>query len=356
MAYDVQPGYPHTPTLTFYDSNGSAITSGIVGTMTLYGPASTTALGGPTSLTHQGGGRWGVTWAGALLAARGTYRWTTSAITGTATLAAQGGTFAVGVGAGWTLRDLYTSIRRGLRDGFTATTSGAGSTTTLVASRFAFGSNNAWLASELLLFEPQAVADENPVRVTGFAASSGTFTFTPAITSTVSGLDFILGNKDGAGWSHDEVMDAIATAVRRAGAARAVTDRVNVATVSGQRLYSLPAGWVALDGLDYLASGTTDDWRPVSNAAITRGNLATDGVFGLALDWGGGLALRLRGRAAPSVPEAMGGFVQGDGATLRDDALFELLLASREPADRQRAAALQAAVYRARAGATLARL
>jgi hypothetical protein len=356
--FDVRPGQAYTPTLQFFDANGSPITSGIVGTMTLYAPSSATAVSGPTSVSHQGGGRWGVSFAGSLTTARGTYRWTSSAISGTATLAAQSGTFLVGVDDAWTLRELYTSVRRGLRDGWTGTTSGSGSTSTAVASAFAWGSNNRWLASELYFFEPQSVTDANPVRVTGFAASSGTFTFTPAITSTVSGLDFILGNNEGQGWTHDEVLDAIQTAVRRAGLLRPVTDRVSLAGVSNQYLYSLPNDWVALDGIDYLVSGTSDSWLPISNAYIARGHIGTDGVFGLdaAQQWLAGYSLRLRGRAAPQVPEAMGGYVHGDGATLRDDAIYELLMMSDKPGDRQRAAGMQASVLRARAGAALARM
>ncbi|MBP9897466.1 MAG: hypothetical protein KBF28_03780 [Gemmatimonadales bacterium] len=356
--YDVQPGQPYTTSLSFFDGNGSPITSGITGTMTLYSPSSTTLIDGPDNMTHLGAGRWGVQWSGDLLSARGTHRWTTSAITGAATLAAQSGDFVVGVGDAWTLRELFTIVRRALRDGWTGTTSGSGNVggTTLVSTDFAYGSNNAWLASQLFLFEPQSVTDRNPVRVTAFTASTGTFTFTPAITQTVSGLDFILGNRDGQKWSHEEVIDAITTAVRRAGLVRPVTDRVSLTAVSDQTLYNLPAGWLTLDGIDYLVSGTTDDWRPISNIYIKRGTIGTDGAFGLLTGFAGGQALRLRGRSVPTVPDAMGGYVAGDGATMRDDALFELLLMSKDGPDRQRAAALQGAVYRARAAAALARL
>ena len=358
MFFDARPGYPYTASIRFVDGNGSPITSGIVGTITLYPPGSTTATDGPDALTHLGDGRWGFQWAGSLLTALGTYRWATSAITGTATLAAQAGTFVVGVGDLWTLRELYTTVRRGLRDGWTGTTSGNGSTTTAVASKFAWGSNNRWLASELFFFEPGALTDENPVRVTGFAAASGTFTFTPAITSTVAGLDFILGNREGQGWTHDEVTDAIAKAVRRAGRKRPVTDRVSLAGVSNQHLYALPGDWGGLDGIDYLAGGTTDDWRPISGVYVNRRHLGADGVFGLdgSLGWLAGYALRLRGWAPPRAPRAMGEYVPGNGATIADDAIYELLLMSRDGLDRQRAAGTQAGVLRARAGAMLARL
>lgn len=357
MSFDVQPGQQYTPTLTFYDGNGSPITTGIVGTMTLYAPDSTTAVSGPTSLSHQGGGRWGVTFAGSLTAALGTYRWASSAITGTATLGAQYGSFVVGLGDAWTLREIYTRVRLMLPDGWLGTTSGDGTTTSIVCAKYAYGSDNAWLSSELYFFEPGAVGDENPVRVTDFDAATGTFTFTPIITDTVAGLDFIIGNKDGMRFEHDRVMEAIRGAVRRAGLVRAVTDRVSLATVSNQYLYSLPNGWIGLDGVDYLLpGGQTDDWRPVSNVYLNRQHLATDGVFGLALGWGGGLSLRLRGKAAPTIPDAMGGYVAGDGATIADDALYELLLMSTDGPDRQRAAALQPSVLRARAGVSLARL
>lgn len=360
MVYDVSPGQPVTPTLTFFDADGGPIESGITGTMTLYGPASADALDGPETLVHRGGGRWGPTFGGDLTTARGTYRWVTSAISGAATLAAQSGTFIVGLGNQSTLRELLTSVRRSLRDGWTGTTSGSGNGggTTLVASAFAYGSNNRWGASEIFFFEPQVVTDANPVRVQSFVASSGTFTFTPAISATIANLDFIIGDREGQGWAHAEVLDAIQTAAKRLAPVRRVADRVSLSLVSDRHLYTLPSDWIALDGVDYLAPGSADEWKTIAAAYLNRRHVGSDGVFGIdnSQAWLAGYALRLRGRAAPMVPEAMGGYVHGDGPAIRDDAIYELLLMSDKAPDRQRAAGMQPAVMRARAAAALGRL
>jgi hypothetical protein len=354
MSYDTTPGVGYIPTITILDGNGSPVTGGITGTMTLYGPASATAVAGPTSLSHFGGGAWGVSFAGSYFAALGTYRWVTSAITGTATLGAQSGIVVVGRGDLWSLRELYTSVRRAVRDGWTGTTSGAGSTTTLVASAFAYGSNNDWLSSEVYVFEPQSVTDTNPVRVATFAASTGTFTVTPAITSTVSGLDFIIGNKDGEGFSHDEVLDAITTAIRRAGATRRVVDQVYLTTTTGTYEYALPAGWVGIDAVEYQPwSGWPTDWRPIAIPYAPFN--PTTGILTLLVPPPNN-ALRITGRALPEEPAGMSSLVQASGAAIRDDAVFELLKLSDDPGDRQRAAMMQGGVERARAGAALARL
>lgn len=262
--------------------------------------------------------------------------------------------------ADWTLRDLYTAVRLALRDGWTGTTSGTGTTTTLVASAFAYGSDNAWLASEIYLFAPSSGSDTNPVRVTAFSASTGTFTFTPAITlgSTASGKAFILGNRDGQRWTHEEVIAQIQGAIRRAGYARPASD-TSLSIVANQRIYTLPAGWVVLDGVDYLApgGGIADEWLPISLSKVDRARVTIDGTFALAdIGWVGNQRLRLRGKTTPSIPTAMTDTIQADPIVIRDDAVYELLLMSPDGPDRQRAAAMQPAVLRARAGAALARL
>lgn len=357
MAFDVQPGQPFQTWITIRDAFGSPVTSGVTGTMTLFGPASTTALSGPSAMAHLGGGEWGVTWAGSLLTARGTHRWVTSAITGTATLAAQRGTFEVGVGDEWTLRELLTAVRRGLRDGFTGTTTGNGSATSLVCNRYAYGSDNAWKSSELFLFEPQNVLDLNPVRVTSFVASTGTFNFTgQSITSTVTGLDFILGNKDGMRWSHDEVMDAIVTAIRRARTMRRVWDQVSIVANSLNAYeYALPDGWVDVDEVSFLPTPgiSTTAWVPIApvywRVPDNRNVLAFSRV-----PWN--CPVRIGGWAVPALPEAMNQLVHADGAGVRDDAIYELLLGSDRPADQARAATMAGGVQRARVGAAMGRL
>lgn len=355
--YDVQPGQPYATWVTILDANGSPITTGVVGTMTLRAPGATTIVDGPTLMSHLGGGRWGVTWAGSFLTARGTYRWETSAITGTATLAAQRGTFEVGVGDAWSLRELYTSVRRGIKDGWTGTTTHVGSATTLRSTKFAYGSDNAWKSSEIFIFEPQGVDDLNPVRVTAFVATTGLFTFAgQSITGTVAGQDFIIGCKDGRRWSHDEVMDAIVAAVRRYRTTRRVWDQVSiVASDLNTYEFALPDGWLGVDEVSFRPTPgiSTTQWVPIAPAywrvPDNRAVLALDRV-----PWN--CPLRIGGWAAPQLPEAMNQLVHADGAAVRDDAVFELLLGSDKPSDQARAATMAGAVQRARVGAAVGRL
>lgn len=354
MSYETQPGYPYSPRFRILDANGSPIVSGIVGTLTVYGPENTALTSG--SLAHLGDGWWGYNVAGSFLTARGTYRWSTGAITGTATLSAQSGTFVVGVGNLLSLREVLTRVRRGVRDGETGTTSATGSTTTLVCKRFAWGSPNNWLRSEIFLFEPQSLTDLNPVRVTGFTESSGTFTFAnQAITSTITGLDFIIGDKEGQGYTHDEVMDAITGAIQRAGILRPVNDQYAVTAANNTFEYPIDAAWVGIDTVEYRQGGDTDAlWRPLARPFWQF--YRERGALRLTQEMGGNTSIRIIGRALPVLPATMGELVQADGMAIRDDALFELLQMSEEPGDRQRAAMLGPSVMQARRGAMLARL
>lgn len=351
---DARPNLPYTPKFRVIGSNGSPVVSGVTGTISLYGPASTTALVSGSTLVHQGDGFWGASFAATNLSALGTYRWVTSALTGGVTWGAQSGTFAVGPTDEWTLRELLVSVRRALRDGWTGTTDATGSTSTLKCADFAYGAANDWVSSELLLLSPQSVTDRNPVRVTGFVVSGGTFTFTPTITSTISGLDFILGNKDGEGYSHDEVLDAILTAIRRRRALRRVSDQVLITTSYLQYEYSTPAGWAKIDRVEWQPLGpSTTQWLdmtgPYASFDPQRGilTLATMPMNN---------ALRITGWALPQLPGLLTDLVPGDGAAIRDDAVFELLKMSDDPHDNSRAAMMAGEVLRGRAGAALARL
>jgi hypothetical protein len=348
---------PYVAKFRIVDGNGSPVVSGVTGTISLFGPASTTALVSGSTLVHQGDGYWGASFAAANFGTAGTYRWLTSALTGGVAWGAQSGTFLVGPTDEWTLRELLVSVRRALRDGWTGTTDAAGTTTTLKASGFAYGSANDWVSSEILILEPVTVTDTNPVRVTSFVVSAGTFTFTPAVTgiaSTAVGIDFIIGNKDGEGWSHDEVMDAITTAIRRRRAPRRVRDQVLLTTTTGTYEYGVPANWLGVDSVEYQPwSGWPTDWQPIAQPYAPYS--AATGILTLLVPPPNN-ALRITGRALPQLPALLTDLVPGDGAAIRDDAVFELLKMSDDPGDRQRAAMMQGGVERARAGAALARL
>ena len=354
---DTQPGRPYSPKFRIVDAFGSPVTSGVTGTITVYPPTSATVgvLVG-AALTHLGDGYWGPA-ASVLYTALGNYKWVTSAITGlpsSGTWGAQSGTFTVGQSDEWPLRRLYTAVRLGLRDGWLGTTDATGSTTTLKASAYAYGAANDWVSSEITILEPGAVTDTNPVRVTAFAIAAGTFTFVPAITSTVSGQDFIIGNKDGEGFSHAEVLDAILTAIDRRRALRRVSDQVLLTATYLQYEYGVPPGWAKVDRVEYQPLGpSTTQWLPIGQPYTPFD--ANRGILTLTM-MPMNNALRISGWALPQPPSLMTDLVPGDGAQIRDDAIFELLSMSDDQADRQRAAMMQNGVMHARAGAALARL
>jgi len=349
-------------------ANGKPILTGESGTVSLYGPAATTALVSGTALAHQGNGYWGATFAGSLLTTPGTYRWVTSAITGTVALEAQSGEFVVGYGGAnaWTLRELVVSIRHALRDGFEGTATGNGSTTTLVDSTYARGSNSDWLGSELLILEPGA-SDPNPVTVSGFTASTGTFTWpaSQAVTSTVTGLNYVLGNLGGRGFTHRAILSAIAYACRKVGASVRVADEVSLAFDTSTAQYLVPAVFASVTGLAYQPSGSNPGtWLPIADrywrfdpvrqrVQFTRyaTGYASGRLYSSGYGIPNGAALRLEGTAVPSVPGALAETVEADGARVRDLALIELQTWS--PAPEHRQAALMRA---ARGGARVGRL
>lgn len=355
---DTQPGRPYSPKFRIVDANGSPVLSGVTGTITVYPPTSATVgVLVAAALTHLGDGYWGPA-ASVLYTALGTYKWVTSALTGlpsSGTWGAQSGTFTVGQTDEWPLRRLYTAVRRGLRDGWTGTTDVIGTTTTLKASAFAYGAANDWVSSEITILEPGAVTDPNPLRVTAFTVAAGVFTFTPAVAGNVAvGTDFIIGNKDGEGFSHDEVWDAIMTAIDRRRALRRVSDQVLLTSAYLQYEYGVPPGWAKVDRVEYQPLGpSTTQWLPIGQPYAPfdpqRGILT---LTTMPMN----NALRITGWALPQPPSLMTDLVPGDGAQIRDDAIFELLSMSDDASDRQRAAMMQGGVMHARAGAALARL
>jgi hypothetical protein len=260
----------------------------------------------------------------------------------------------------WTLGDLLVAVRRGLRDGWTGAATAAGTATTLVCARFAWGSNNAWLGSEIFFLAPPNATDLNPVTVTGFVAATGTFTFAGQnITPTTPGQTFLLGNQEGQGWTHAEVLDAIQTAIARRRAGAQLTDATTLTYAAPAREYAVPAAFADVRAVEYLApGGTGDQWLPIARRYWSWDRerrmlrLGYHGVIRIPV----GSKLLLRGTATPTAPLAPTDTALGDGATIRDDALYEQLLASKDPLDRQRAAALGGGVLRARGGAALARL
>lgn len=352
---DVRPGEPFTPGFLIKSPNGSPETSGVSGTLILDSPTTTAATSG--ALSHQGGGVWGYTIAGSFTLVSGTYGYrVASLVTPSGTLVDQVGSFEVGYDNAWTVREMYTRIREDLGDGWVGSTTSNGSVGTLVDSKFGYGAVNDWLSSEIFFFEPGAPGDTNPVRVIGF--NGGNFTFTPPVTSTVAGQDFIIGNKDGQGWRHEQVLGAITTAVRRCGHALRLTDETSLTYATTTAEYGVPAAFAEVTALAYQPPGAlTGEWAPIADRywdwqpdrrriVFTRrvGNFNRYVTHGTSPRWSNGFAipqgsrLRLTGRALLQVPGAMGATIDADPTRVYDLAMMGLLMQSADGGDRQRAA------------------
>lgn len=307
---------PYVALLAIEDGNGSPVTSGVTGSMSLYvfGPnATTTAVSGPTTMTHFGGGQWGVTFAASVLGTAGYYRYTTGEITfGSTTLAAQSGGFTVGVVPPeyTTLRQLLVRVAQSLSCGEQSTTDASGSTTTLKDARwYATGyASNEFVGDEILFLEPGAVTDPNPVRVTGFdptTGTTGTLTFTPAVMSTVSGQDYLLIRAGSKRLRYQQLRGAIDAAIAALATRQPVSDQITVATVSQQYEYTLPTSWLDLTKVEvqqYASTGgsTAYQWETVPPLYW---RLAPDRrTFSLDYGFPSGYPLRLTGVVA--VPEA----------------------------------------------------
>lgn len=285
--------------------------------MTLYfygADATTTLVSGPTSMSHLGAGLWGVVFAGSDVNAAGYYRAVTGDITfSTTTLKAQSVGFTIGIVPPefTTLRQLLVRVAQALGIGEVSTTTASGSTTTLKDTRwFSAGyASNEFVGDEVFFLEPGAVTDTNPVRVTAFdptTGSTGTLTFTPTVTSTVSGQDYLLLRSGSKKIHYQQLRGAIDAAVAALATRQTVSDQITLATVNQQYEYDLPTAWLSLTKVEVQQySGTTGgstayQWEEVPPLYW---RLSADRrTFSLDYGFPSGYPLRLTGVVA--VPEA----------------------------------------------------
>lgn len=338
---DVVLGAPKTIGWLLREADGSAATSGVTGNVTLYGPASTAAVGGPDALSHFGNGVWGVTFPASEMASAGLYKAVADSISyesGTIELVNQTQLFTVG----WpspnhrTLRDCVVDLAIELEWGLEGTATSNGSTTALVDSGRANSNltTDEWIDSEILVLEPNAVGDRNPVTVTDFTPASGTFTITPAITATTSGQDYLLMNARGNGRSFARLKRTILAAWREVAPVQYVVDEVNFLTSAGYRL-AVPAQWrdVAEIAVRY---GTSGPWSPIAEAY--RPYDPTLGYVNFDRSIGANQQLRLVGTIDCAEPDALTSIVQVPYGWLRNRVLGQLLAQSERREDQQRAA------------------
>jgi hypothetical protein len=304
---------PYTALLTITDGNGSPVTTGVTGSMSLYRSglgATAAAVSGPTVMTHFDNGEWGVAFEASALGVAGYYHYTVDRITfGTTTLEAQSGGFTVGVVPPQytTLRQIFVRVCQSLGCGVPSTTTGAGTTTTLKDTRwFSAGfAANEFVGDEILFLQPGAATDPNPVLVTGFdptTGSTGTLTFAPAVTSTVSGQDYLLIRAGGRRLGYAQIREALDAAIAALATAQTVSDQLTLATTLHTREYALPATWQDVTKVEWrrTQSSLTDWWEEPTRAYWEYRPDRNTLYF--TTDLSGGWPLRLTGTVG--VPEA----------------------------------------------------
>lgn len=329
MVADVQLGVPYVAAVNLVDVNGSPLAGavGAGGTLNVYGPASATTVVYTDTAADLGGGDYGVTVPAANLTA-GFHRFTIPTITvGTYTFVNAGGWFRVGdIPPEYrTLRAILTQVLVGTGMAVASTSTALGSTTTLKDTRwYDTGlSSNEFLSDELLILEPGLATDASPVRVSTFDPSTGatgTFTFRPAVGSAVaSGSDYLLVRANQWGDRYAQVRalvdDTIADLCRRATA----TDTVTLTTASQTVDYTLPAGFLTVDRVEFDPEVTAQyqQWQEVAPVYWEHYPDRRLLHFGMPL-FDEGLALRITGQVAPPVPRSLGDLVHAPATAIID--------------------------------------
>lgn len=323
---DIATGAPYVAALQIADGNGSPVTSGVAGTLSLYGPASATALYS-VALTdpgsHLGEGEWGVTIPGSYLTAAGRYRWVIPTLTfGATTLYDADGVFTVGEvpPEHKTLREIIVAcaVALGGRAGRTDALGTVGTLKDLFWQQPGL-STNEFLGSELLILEPGAVADANPVRVTAFSGTLGQFTFSPQVAGAVAaGIDYLLLNRRGAGVSYQKLREAIDAAIAALALRADITDQTTLTTEWDVRDYTLPASWLGVRRVQVRESNASaaPTWAEIAPHYwawwADRRILHLDHLFAP------GYTLRLEGEVAVPEPRRLNDLVQIDYTAIRD--------------------------------------
>jgi hypothetical protein len=333
MVADTGIGWNYQVAINLTDANGSPLEGApsAGGTLNLYGPASATVVVYTDTVADLGNGDYGLTIDGSYLGAAGWYRWEIPTITvGGYEFEEQAGGFSVGVIPPEirTLRAVVVAVVQALRLGVASRTTGAGTTTTLVDSRWVDAglATNELVGCELVILEPGGATDANPVRVTASNHGTGTLTFTPAITAVGSGVDYILIRRNQAGLGYDEVLEAIVAAVADVATRQPVTDAVTLTTTRGTREYTLPDSWLDINRIEIARQPTAWDpyWETVP--PIYYDLWPDRRTIFLKADFGAEYLLRLSGTVGVAEPRDLGALVKVPWTAARDLAVAYLSL------------------------------
>jgi len=262
---DVRLGWAYTAVFNLTDENGSPFSSAPIpdALIWVYGPDSATALvSGPSTVYYFGNGDYGVAVPGTALLTAGTYYYHIRSITiDGVTFTNLEASFTVGVVPPEyrTLRAIVVATAEALGIGVFGTSTGVGSTTTLIDTRWldAGLAVNEFVGDELLILEPGAVADSNPVRVTASDPALGRLTFAPAVTAVASGTDYLLIRTGQGGLRYAQILEAIVAAVADLATRERLTDRVTLTTTAFAREYALPGAMLEVSGVEFAYQPTS---------------------------------------------------------------------------------------------------
>lgn len=328
---DVALGQPYTAAFEVVDANGSPVTSGVSGSMTLDTPEAASAAG-PSTLVDFGRGRWGVTWTGAQIAAAGTYRYVVPTLTygsPTVTLEDQVGWFRAGPILPWmaTLREIVLGCYDELDDLWESTATG-GSTTTLVDTALIDSGReaNEFVGSELLLLEPEGLNDPQPLQVTAYNATTGTLTFNTTLASGIdAGADYALVNQGGAGTRYKRLRRLIDNAIRSATLTDSVSDAISLTYTPPQQLYTVPAYWLDVTRVQWSYPGRAT-YGEFNNIAPHFFEFDPDRLqLRILCALPSGAGLKITGRSAVPLPRFLTSYVEANAAWVQDTVLGEIL-------------------------------
>jgi hypothetical protein len=325
MVADTGLGWDYPIRVNLTDQNGSPLSGApnLGGTTNVYGPGSATTIVAVDTASDFGGGDYGIDVPGTDLLVPGYYTWVIPTITvaGTTFTNLTGG-FSVGhIPPEYrTLRAVVVAVCEALGVGIAGTSTGAGSTSTLVDTRWldAGIATNEFVGDELLLLEPAAATDRNPVRVTAFAPGTGTFTFAPAVTGMASGRDYLLIRPGKRGLRYAQIIEAIVAAVADLATRQPVTDSVTLRTARGTREYNLPSSWLRVNRIEIAQQPTAWDpyWEELAPVYYVLWE-DRQKVY-IRHDFGGEYLLRLTGTVGVPEPRSLGALVKVPWTLARD--------------------------------------
>lgn len=329
---DVAPGRRHTPALLVLNSFGSPVTSGVVGSGSIYGPADpATSLAGPTALTHQGEGWWGLPYTTPQV--EGLYRLVVPTLTfGGEVWTNQSVPFTVGPVPPECrrLRDILVAVCQQLGCGVASVVSGAVTDTppTFIDARWQDAGlvANEFTGDEVLFLEPSAAGGTvNPARVTGLDPTAGKVTYTPTMAGQATGAPYLLIRAGRGGYRYARLREAIDAAIADVARRVAVTDTAALLTSMNQHHYTLPAGWLDVDRVQVRQPNqSTVEWWDV--AATYWEYFADTRQLYLRPSPGQGYPLRITGTVAPQPARALSSLVRVPYVAVRDQAAGALAL------------------------------